>query len=477
MWKLQHTHPSCVWIPIEGGDCRGFSSNDKLSTCCITKASVQDNYRRDTLHIRPVAMTCGSQFVFLCMSAFGMLNGAQALSVSEAATIKADIEALIPGANNNGRKILQGGGGGGGGGRGGGNERERGDIIGVVVRLAFHDAGTFSTQAGNGGMDGCVLWDDADNGGLTDARDMLAPVYESHSSIISLADFWSLASITMIEAAGGPVIPFQWGRIDATSCATDAGRLPDAEQSHAHVVEVFTRLGFTTEEMVALMGAHTLGRCQTQNSGYNGPWVNSEDEFDNEYYRDLVGDRWDREERTTDLGVRHQWEDGNRLMLNTDMTLAFDIDGGDGDPNAGQPNACGGNNNNCAEQPSTRGFVDTFRTDQAAWFTSFTAAFVKMLGLGQGALQDLTLVSSPTQSSPPAPLTSPPPPSPSSPPPSPSPSLSLPPGEFAILTAEMTEAVKTSLRVSWTYLLNMQKEDRFHSRSHGGFSGLILRGS
>ncbi|KAK3276300.1 hypothetical protein CYMTET_15618 [Cymbomonas tetramitiformis] len=174
-------------------------------------------------------------------------------------TVQESLLALLPAAN--GRKILQGGGGGGGGGgRGnGGNERARGDILAGVVRLAFHDAGTFSTAAGNGGMDGCLLWEEADNGGLPDVRDLLAPVYEDYNTWMSLADFWALAGITMVEAAGGPTIPFQYGRVDAASCTTDAGRLPDAEQGHAHVLEVFSRMGLSVRDLVALMGAHTLG--------------------------------------------------------------------------------------------------------------------------------------------------------------------------------------------------------------------------
>ena len=33
----------------------------------------------------------------------------------------------------------------------------------------------------------------------------------------------------------------------------------------AHIREIFGRMGFTDREMVALLGAHALGRCHTEN--------------------------------------------------------------------------------------------------------------------------------------------------------------------------------------------------------------------
>ena len=33
-------------------------------------------------------------------------------------------------------------------------------------------------------------------------------------------------------------------------------------------------MGFNDQEIVALSGAHTLGRCHTDRSGFDGPWTN-----------------------------------------------------------------------------------------------------------------------------------------------------------------------------------------------------------
>ncbi|KAK3240952.1 hypothetical protein CYMTET_49243 [Cymbomonas tetramitiformis] len=130
--------------------------------------------------------------------------------------------------------------------------------MGGILRLATHDAMSYSKYENNGGMDGCLQFDDIVNRGLEKYRDLLQPVYEHYSSLMSRADFWALASLAVIEAAGGPRIPFQWGRVDAAHCPEDGGRLPDPTKGHGHVMKLFTRLGFTAEEAVALMGAHTI---------------------------------------------------------------------------------------------------------------------------------------------------------------------------------------------------------------------------
>ena len=51
-------------------------------------------------------------------------------------------------------------------------------------------------------------------------------------------------------------------------------------------------MGFTDREIVALLGAHALGRCHTDRSGYWGPWTFAENTFSNEYFRLLVEERW-----------------------------------------------------------------------------------------------------------------------------------------------------------------------------------------
>lgn len=53
------------------------------------------------------------------------------------------------------------------------------------------------------------------------------------------------------------------GRVDAVSglsCPKD-GLLPDATKGLAHIREIFHRMGFNDRDIVALSGAHVLGKC------------------------------------------------------------------------------------------------------------------------------------------------------------------------------------------------------------------------
>ena len=59
-----------------------------------------------------------------------------------------------------------------------------------------------------------------------------------------------------------------------------------------HVRDVFHRMGFNDREIVALCGAHAVGRCHTDRSGFWGPWTRAESTFSNEYFRELVENKW-----------------------------------------------------------------------------------------------------------------------------------------------------------------------------------------
>lgn len=78
--------------------------------------------------------------------------------------------------------------------------------------------------------------------------------------------FLALAGITAIEAMGGPQIPWEPGRQDYESEQSAAehrgdvsNRLPDGALGAAHIRDVFGRMGFSDQEIVALSGAHNLG--------------------------------------------------------------------------------------------------------------------------------------------------------------------------------------------------------------------------
>ena len=229
----------------------------------------------------------------------------------------------------------------------------QGNVAGGMLRLAFHDAVTFVGAGSAGGFDGCIdLTDKAANGGLEQTVALLDCVRANSSAralgAFSRADLWALAGstaavVTMPSATSGNVaISFRSGRVDNPNCAaTDKGRFPNAEGDLASVLAISQRLGLTQQEMVALMGAHSLGRAELGNSGYNGAWTQDEGSLDGQrYYSDLVTQPWTKTASggTSPTGTAlHQWEHGREIMLTTDIALAFTTTA-----NAADGTRCGG---------------------------------------------------------------------------------------------------------------------------------------
>ena len=104
---------------------------------------------------------------------------------------------------------------------------------------------------------------------------------------------WILGGVCSIQEMLGPKIPYRAGRqdSDASACTPD-GRLPDASQGAKHVNEVFSRMGFNEQETVALIGAHALGRCHADRSGYSGPWTFSPTVMTNDFFQLLLSEKW-----------------------------------------------------------------------------------------------------------------------------------------------------------------------------------------
>ena len=138
------------------------------------------------------------------------------------------------------------------------------------------------------------------NAGLDKAVAWLEPVEAKHPRV-SFADLSTYAGAVAIEAMGGPYIPWRSGRVDThdASAVTPDGRLPAADRGSpprtaAGLRETFGRMGFGDREIVALSGAHALGRCHAENSGYVGPWQGTPTIFSNIYYKVRHSMTWHR---------------------------------------------------------------------------------------------------------------------------------------------------------------------------------------
>ena len=185
----------------------------------------------------------------------------------------------------------------------------------------------FKNEAGHGA-----------NKGLDVALTLLAPVAAKHP-VVSFADLFQLAGATAVETAGGPPIAMRYGRKDAPGPASETpeGNLPaggapwpkDAAGPAAHLRDVFGRLGLDDSEIVALSGAHTLGRAKPSRSGFGkestrytraGPgtpggssWCREWLKWDNEYFVNL-------KKRADEMSSA----DPELLVLDTDACLFED---------------------------------------------------------------------------------------------------------------------------------------------------------
>eukprot|EP00252_Welwitschia_mirabilis_P013509 TRINITY_DN2970_c0_g1_i1.p1 TRINITY_DN2970_c0_g1~~TRINITY_DN2970_c0_g1_i1.p1 ORF type:complete len:252 (-),score=34.66 TRINITY_DN2970_c0_g1_i1:347-1102(-) len=213
----------------------------------------------------------------------------------------------------------------------------------IMVRIAWHSAGTFDVKSRTGGPFGTMRFAGelahGANSGLDIAVRLLQPIKDQFP-IISYADLYQLAGVVAVEVTGGPDIPFHPGREDKSeSDMPEEGRLPDATKGSDHLRDIFYRMGMNDKEIVALSGAHTLGRCHKERSGFEGPWTPNPLLFDNSYFKELL-----------------TGEKEGLLQLPSDKALVTD--------------------------PAFAPYVKKYAEDEDAFFADYAAAHLKLSELG-----------------------------------------------------------------------------------------------
>lgn len=143
------------------------------------------------------------------------------------------------------------------------------------------------------------------------------------------------------------------------------GRLPNADMgcpiaTNCHIRDIFGRMGFNDQETVALIGAHTIGRCHEEASGYWGPWNFSETAFSNQFFIDLLEKTWTEKKDHNGkkwTGPRQfESEDKQTMMLPADLWLIKD--------------------------EKFRPQVQAYAKDETLFYKDFATAFEKLLELG-----------------------------------------------------------------------------------------------
>ncbi|MCX7823405.1 MAG: catalase/peroxidase HPI [Syntrophobacterales bacterium] len=177
---------------------------------------------------------------------------------------------------------------------------------GLIIRLAWHSAGTYRMAdgrggGGNGNIRFAPIGSWPDNANLDKARRLLWPIKKKYGNRISWADLIILAGNCALESMGFKLLGFGAGRVDIWEpeediywgpetewlgdmrhreerklehplAATQMGLIyvnpegpngnPDPVASARDVREAFRRMGMNDEETVALVaGGHTVGKC------------------------------------------------------------------------------------------------------------------------------------------------------------------------------------------------------------------------
>jgi len=204
------------------------------------------------------------------------------------------------------------------------------------------------------------------NAGLpTVALDLLKPVTDKYCpASISHADLWTLAANVAIETMGGPAIPTKFGRKDAATSAesveSQVGRLPDGDKGCPHLREIFHPKGFSDKDIVALSGAHTVGKCHGDRSGFDGKWTENHLKFDNSYFTEMLSKEYADETTAAGCPQKKHAASGT-IMLISDLALL--------------------------EAPF-REHVELYAKDQEAFFKDFVTVWVKLQENGCTGLRD-----------------------------------------------------------------------------------------
>lgn len=232
----------------------------------------------------------------------------------------------------------------------------------ILLRIAWHASGQFDASKGvkGGSYNGTMRFDnelnDPSNSGLSYAYNLLKPIYKKYANEISHGDLFTLAGVVAVQEMGGPKIPWRYGRVDGdVKTMPENGRLPDAKGNANYVRNFFKRLNFLEdEEAVALIGAHCVGKTHLKDSGFEGPWGAASNMFTNEFFRNLLNEKWNLE--TNAAGNQQYNNDKGYMMLPSDMALV--------------------------EDGSYKKIVQKFAEDEQAFFTVFSSAFSKLIENG-----------------------------------------------------------------------------------------------
>jgi len=288
----------------------------------------------------------------------------------------------------------------------------------TILRLAFHDCM-------GGKCDGCINLDHPPNGGLAKAITILEEVYAEVTGtmgiVINRADYWALAgrvgaefgmpnmpghidfvsgqgSAAQIAAFVSPFATFKAGREECADSpfTTDVHEFPEPFMTHAQLFDFMVHdFGLDTAQTVAIMGAHTVGQCLPENSGWRGHWLIDPSDmattFDNSYYKIMLNTSVTWTPRNvagagaTGTDSRPQYacsQDGVScgIMLNTDLEMFYEFENLNARTFLTECTIDAANTD--CTPADTYDLAKSFADDNDLWITAFVEAYDVMTSIG-----------------------------------------------------------------------------------------------
>eukprot|EP00965_Chrysotila_dentata_P256851 6212691-Pleurochrysis_carterae.AAC.1 len=219
------------------------------------------------------------------------------------------------------------------------------------------------------------------------------------AALLATSNFSTNLHRLRAQEMGGPEIPTRFGRTDAKTSAesveSQVGRLPDGDKGIDHLREIFHPKGacdrphvrftlrlkarnanelsigvqiqpwqlmclfqrfcrctacFNDKDIVALSGAHTVGKCHIDRSGFEGAWTEEPLKFDNTYFKEMLSKKYESETTSAGNPQNRNAETGT-IMLISDLALL--------------------------EDDAFKTHVEKYASDQDAYFADFTSAWVR----------------------------------------------------------------------------------------------------
>jgi len=246
----------------------------------------------------------------------------------------------------------------------------------LLVRFAWHCAGTFRGTDYRGGCDGARILhapqkDWANNDGLVVGDDepqeelakaLLQPIKDRFGPGLSWGDLIILAGSAALEDMGGREVRICPGRSDETPQEAAVGSMyldPEIylDPEHATASELkeeMSIMNFSAREMTVLIGGgHGIGKAHKSKSGFEGPWTHTPTIFSNGFFRDLLDNEW---VETRSPMNKTQFTDkatGTLMMMHTDMAFKSD--------------------------PEFRKFAQEYKEDNDLFLRDFAAAWEKLI--------------------------------------------------------------------------------------------------